>query len=185
MAQEEDTTLDPRSTHHDRSGSKRGGYGRFLSMVTTSTVVMFGLMYLNTYSLNHVFFSQTRMWMALYMGGVMAIIMLSFMLGMYANKRANVAIFVGALAAFAIGLGMVRSQAAVGDVAWMKAMIPHHSIAILTSERANISDPRVRALADAIIDAQRAEIAEMKLYIADIEANGDAPAGTPRDEQYK
>ena len=154
-------------------------------MVTTSTVVMFGLMYLNTYSLDHVFFSQTRMWMALYMGGVMAIIMLAFMVGMYADKRANVAIFVGALAAFAIGLGMVRSQATVGDVAWMKAMIPHHSIAILTSERANISDPRVRALADAIIDAQRAEIAEMKLYIADIEANGDAPAGTPRDEQYK
>ncbi|RJE81024.1 DUF305 domain-containing protein [Paracoccus sp. JM45] len=154
-------------------------------MIMTSTVVMFGLMYLNTYSLDHVFFSQTRMWMALYMGGIMAIIMLAFMLGMYANRRANVAIFVGALAAFALGLGMVRSQATVSDVAWMKAMIPHHSIAILTSERANISDPRVRALADAIIDAQRAEIAEMKLYIADIEANGDAPAGTPRDEQYK
>jgi uncharacterized protein (DUF305 family) len=63
-------------------------------------------------------------------------------------------------------------------------MIPHHSIAILTSERANLSDPRVRALADAIIAAQRAEIAEMKTYIADIEANGDAPPGTPRDEQY-
>ncbi|MFD1796830.1 DUF305 domain-containing protein [Paracoccus aurantiacus] len=154
-------------------------------MIMTSTVVMFGLMYLNTYSLDHVFFSQTRMWMALYMGGIMAIIMLAFMLGMYANRRANVAIFVGALAAFALGLGMVRSQATVSDVAWMKAMIPHHSIAILTSKRANISDPRVRALADAIIDAQRAEIAEMKLYIADIEANGDAPAGTPRDEQYK
>lgn len=72
----------------------------------------------------------------------------------------------------------------MGDVAWMKAMIPHHSIAILTSERANISDPRVRALADAIIDAQRAEIAEMKIYIVDIEANGDAPASTERDEQY-
>lgn len=185
MAQKEDITVDRRATHHDRSGSKGGGYGRFLWMIMTSTVVMFGLMYLNTYSLDHVFFSQTRMWMALYMGGIMAIIMLAYMLGMYANRRANVAIVVGALAAFALGLGMVRSQATVSDVAWMKAMIPHHSIAILTSERANISDPRVRALADAIIDAQRAEIAEMKLYIADIEANGDAPAGTPRDEQYK
>ena len=64
----------------------------------------------------------------------------------------------------------------------MKAMIPHHSIAILTSERADISDPRVRDLADAINEAQRNEIAEMKRYIADIEANGDAPAGTPRVE---
>jgi hypothetical protein len=104
---------------------------------------------------------------------------------MYSNRRANIAIIVGALAAFAVGVGLVRTQTTVGDVAWMKAMIPHHSIAILTSERANVSDPRVRALADAIIDAQLAEIAEMKLYITEIEANGDAPAGTLRDEQYK
>ncbi len=161
------------------------GYGRFAAMIATSTVVMFGLMYLNTYALDHIFFSQTRMWMALYMGGAMAIIMLAFMLGMYTNRRTNIAIFVGAALAFAAGVGLVRTQATVGDLAWMKAMIPHHSIAILTSERADNSDPRVRALADAIIDAQRAEIAEMKIYIADIEANGDAPAGTPRDEQYK
>lgn len=121
--------------------------------------------------------------MALYMGGAMAVIMLAFMLGMYSDRKANIAIFMGAAVAFAVGVGLVRTQATVGDVAWMKAMIPHHSIAILTSERADISDPRVRALADAIINAQRAEINEMKLYITDIEANGDAAAGTPRDPQ--
>ena len=152
-------------------------------MIGTSTVVMYGLMYLNTYALDHVFFSQTRMWMALYMGGMMAIIMLAFMLGMYSNRKTNIAIFAGAAIAFAAGLYLVRSQDTVGDVAWMKAMIPHHSIAILTSERANISDPRVRELADAIIEAQRSEIAEMKRYIADIEANGDAAPGTRRTEE--
>ena len=157
-----------------------GGYVRFFAMIATSTLVMYGLMYLNTYALDHVFFSQTRMWMALYMGAMMAIVMLAFMLGMYSNRTANVAIFAGAAIAFAAALFLVRSQATVGDVAWMKAMIPHHSIAILTSERAELSDPRVRALADAIIEAQRAEIEEMKLYIADIEANGDAAPGTGR-----
>ncbi|MFN0264234.1 DUF305 domain-containing protein [Tepidamorphus sp. 3E244] len=151
-------------------------------MIATSTIVMYGLMYLNTYALDHVFFSQTRMWMALYMGAIMAIVMLAFMLGMYSNAKANMAIFIGAALAFAVSLYLVRSQDTVGDVAWMKAMIPHHSIAVLTSERANISDPRVRALADAIIEAQRSEIEEMKGYITDIEANGDAPAGTPRDK---
>lgn len=169
------------NTHETGGGM---GYGRFGAMIVTSTVVMFGLMYLNTYALDHVFFSQTRMWMALYMGGVMAIIMLAFMLGMYSNRKANIAIFTGAALAFAVGVGLVRTQATVGDVAWMKAMIPHHSIAILTSERANISDPRVRALADAIIEAQLGEIEEMKLYIEDIEANGDAPAGAERNKQY-
>ena len=157
------------------------GYGRFFAMIATSTVVMFGLMYLNTYAMDHVFFSQTRMWMALYMGAVMAIIMLAFMLGMYSNRKINTAIFAGSAVAFGIFLWLVRSQSTVEDLAWMRAMIPHHSIAILTSERAEISDPRVRALADAIIEAQRGEIAEMKRYITDIEANGDAPAGTPRN----
>ena len=158
-----------------------GNYVIFFAMILTSTVVMYGLMYLNTYALDHVFFSQTRMWMALYMGGVMAIIMLAFMLGMYANRAMNIAIFTGGLIAFVLGVGLVRSQATIGDVAWMKAMIPHHSIAILTSERANLSDPRVRALADAIIETQRSEIAEMKRYIEDIEANGDAAPGAVRE----
>ena len=155
-------------------------YGRFCAMISTSTVVMFGLMYLNSYALDHIFFSQTRMWMAIYMGAVMAIVMLAFMLGMYTNKRFNLAIFAGAAVTFALSVWLVRSQETVDDLAWMRAMIPHHSIAILTSERADISDPRVRALADAIIEAQLSEIAEMKIYIADIEANGEAPAGTPR-----
>lgn len=72
---------------------------------------------------------------------------------MYKNKYANAAIVVGSVALMGSGLWLVRSQATVGDIAWMKAMIPHHSIAILTSERASISDPRVRGLADSIIEA--------------------------------
>ncbi len=139
-------------------------------MIATSTVVMFGLMYLNTYRLDHVFFSETRVYMALLMGAAMAVIMLGYMLNMYSSKRANVGIFVGSAALFALSLLLVRSQATVEDVSWMRAMIPHHSIAILTSERANLSDPRVRDLADRIIEAQRSEIAEMKALIDDLEA---------------
>lgn len=174
------------STNQDNVQNRtNGNYFRFFAMITTSTVVMYGLMYLNTYALDHVFFSQTRMWMALYMGGAMAIIMLAFMLGMYSNRKVNLAILLGAAIAFTSGLGLVRTQSTVGDIAWMKAMIPHHSIAILTSERADISDPRVRELANAIIDAQRGEIEEMKRYIADIEVNGDAPPGTGRNAVFK
>jgi uncharacterized protein (DUF305 family) len=62
----------------------------------------------------------------------------------------------------------------VQDEAYMKGMIPHHSIAILTSERSEIEDVRVRKLADEIIKAQRIEIAEMKWLIEDIEKNGAA-----------
>lgn len=144
-------------------------YGRFAGMIATSSVVMFAVMYLNTYSIDHATFSQTRLYMTLLMAATMAVVMLAFMLKMYKNKRANAAIFAGAAMVFAGALWLVRSQATVGQVSWMRAMIPHHSIAILTSERATITDPRVRALADGIIEAQRREIAEMKALIAELE----------------
>ena len=108
--------------------------------------------------------------MAVLMGAAITIVMLIFMLEMYPNKVVNFAIFGGAVAVFAFCLWPVRSQATVGEISWMKAMIPHHSIAILTSERAKIDGPRVRELADEIIKAQRKEIAVMKALIADLEA---------------
>ena len=153
-------------------------YGRFAAMIATSTVVMFGLMYLNTYALDHATFSQTRVWMAVLMGAVMAVVMLGFMWSMYANKTVNAAIMAVAVVVFAGSLWLVRSQETVDDVSYMSAMIPHHSIAIMTSRRAHIRDPRVRELADGIIEAQVREIAEMKELIADLKANplpDDAP----------
>jgi FlaA1/EpsC-like NDP-sugar epimerase len=144
-------------------------YPKFLAMIATSTVVMFILMYLNTYATDHIFFSETRTYMAIFMGATMGIVMLLFMLGMYKNKLVNTIILAGCAGTFALTLWLVRSQATVADVSWMKAMIPHHSIAILTSERAHISDPRVRELADEIIAAQRKEIGEMKTLIKDLE----------------
>lgn len=150
------------------------GYGRFAAMIATSTVVMFGLMYLNTYALSHVRYSETRVYMALVMGATMAVIMLGFMWSMYKKLWVNLAIIGGSVVVFALALWLVRSQTAVEDVSYMKAMIPHHSIAIMTSERARINDPRVRKLADEIIEAQRREIAEMENLIRDLERG---PAG--------
>jgi peptidoglycan/LPS O-acetylase OafA/YrhL len=152
-------------------------YRNFILMIAVSSTLMFFLMYLNTYQLSHVWFSQTRMFMTFIMAGSMALVMLYFMRHMYKDKKANLAIVTASVALMCLGLWLVRSQATVGDIAWMKAMIPHHSIAILTSERANITDPRVRKLADGIIEAQRREIGEMEFLIKDI---GNQPAEAPR-----
>lgn len=146
-------------------------YWRFAAMIAASTVIMYGLMYLNTFALDHVFFSQTRVWMALLMGAVMAAVMLGFMWKMYPNPRANLMILAVAALVFSGSLWLVRAQATVGDVAYMEAMIPHHSIAILTSTRAHIRDPRVRELADSIATTQVEEIAEMQQLIADLKQN--------------
>ena len=155
----------------DRKGHE-GNYGRFMAMVGTSTVIMFGLMYLNTYAMEHVYWSETRFWMMFVMGAVMAVVMLLFMWGMYKNTAKNWIIIGVAVVTFALSLFLVRSQETVYDSEWMSAMIPHHSIAIMTSERAHIEDKRVQELANSIITAQRKEIAEMEWLIEDIDRNG-------------
>lgn len=149
-------------------------YSRFAAMIGTSMLVMFGLMYLNSYETDHLRWSETRFYMTFIMGAAMAVIMLSFMLSMYKDQKTNLGIFAGSVVVFALALWLVRSQATVQDQSWMSAMIPHHSIAILTSERATIDDVRVRTLADEIIRAQRREIKEMEWLIRDIEDNGAA-----------
>jgi len=147
-------------------------YSKFFLMIATSTITMFVLMYLNTYQLSHVYFSETRTYMALYMGAMMAVIMLLFMLNMYKDKKKNITVLIASVTVFAGSLFLVRSQATVDDSSWMSAMIPHHSIAILTSERAKIKDKRVQELATNIIEAQRREIKEMQWLLKDIEKNG-------------
>lgn len=143
-------------------------YVKFTLMILTSTLLMYVMMYLNTYKWDHVYFSETRAYMALYMGAGMAVVMLAFMGNMYKKTKLNLVVYGVSVLAFAIGLWGVRSQATVDQVDWMQAMIPHHSIAILTSSRADIEDPRVRKLADDIISAQKREIAEMQELITEL-----------------
>ncbi|SDE14675.1 protein of unknown function [Pricia antarctica] len=145
-------------------------YTRFFLMLGGSFVAMYITMYLNTYQIDHVYFSLTRFYMTCLGIAAMAVIMLSLMLKMYKNKKKNIGIYVGSLVLFVGALVLVRAQKPIiGDVLWMKAMIPHHSIAILTSERANIEDPEVKMLAEDIIEAQRREIGEMKAMIERLE----------------
>lgn len=160
--------------HEPQHEGMKMSYRTFAAMILTSMVVMYGLMYLNTYEFTHVRWSETRLYMTFIMAAAMAVIMLSFMRRMYSNKQLNLAIYIGSLVVFLLALFLVRSQTLVGDSSYMSAMIPHHSIAILTSENAQIEDVRVRELANKIIAAQRREIDEMNWLLADIAENGVA-----------
>lgn len=156
-------------------------YLRFGAMIVTAMVAMFVLTYVNTYEWSHVQWSETRFYMTFVMGATMAVIMLAFMFSMYPNLKVNIAIVAAAVLVFAGALYLVRSQTTVQDRSYMRAMIPHHSIAILTSERAEIDDVRVCELAVGIIEAQRREIAEMKWLIDDIDDNGTADTAEAAD----
>ena len=141
---------DPLHAHQGR----RGKYGRFLLMILVSTVLMHLMTYANNYEVGHIYFSVTRLYMSLMMGALMAVVMLLFMWKMYPDKGVNALILMAGAAVFVVAFFLMRSQTFVGDAAWMRAMIPHHSIAILTSENASLTDPEVKQLAMRIIEAR-------------------------------
>ncbi len=149
-------------------------YLRFGAMIVTAMFVMYWVMFVGTYALDHVEFSESRVFMALTMGGTMGLVMLGWMLNMYKSVKGNLAIVAASLLLLGGGVFLDRSQATVQDSSWMRAMIPHHSLAITRSERAEITDVRVCELAREISEAQRREIAEMHWLLADIQANGEA-----------
>ncbi|WP_397445635.1 DUF305 domain-containing protein [Polaribacter sp. R77954] len=158
------------SNEHKDSNKSMSNYTKFFLMLGLSFIAMYITMYLNTYEFDHVYFSLTRFYMVCLGTSTMAVIMWFFMRNMYENKKKNIAILIGSFVLFAGSLGLVREQkSTVGDVLWMKAMIPHHSIAILTSGRADIKDPEVKKLAEDIIKAQKREIEEMKAMIKRLE----------------
>lgn len=152
------------------NSKNNNNYKTFFLMLACSFVAMYITMYLNTYAIDHVYFSLTRFYMTCLGISTMAVIMWFFMRNMYKNKKKNIAILAGSFMLFVAALSLVRVQKPIiGDILWMKAMIPHHSIAILTSERADIKDPEVKQLAEDIIEAQRKEIEDMKTMIKRLE----------------
>lgn len=157
------------NTSKENQNNHSSPYPKFFVMMAVSFLIMYGVMYLNTYELDHVYFSLTRFYMTCLMIATMAIVMLVFMLKMYQNKKMNTAIIAGSVILFFGALFLVRAQKPVDDLLWMRAMIPHHSIAILTSERADLKDPQVKELANSIITAQKKEIEEMKTMIKRLE----------------
>lgn len=151
---------------------QRGMYLRFAAMILTAMVLMYWLMFVGSWEWSHVRFSESRVFMALTMGGSMGLVMLAWMLNMYRSTKANTVVVVVSLLLLGGGIALDRSQATVGDVDFMQAMIPHHSLAITRAERAGMQDVRVCELAVEISEAQRREILEMDWLIQDIEENG-------------
>lgn len=158
----------------ENTNQKMGmSWTKFAVMIATSTVIMFFLMYQLVYSFDHAMFSVNRLISSLVMGCVMTIVMLGFMWPMYKGNRLKAGILAAAAVGGLILLAVNRTQSVVSDVTFMRSMIPHHSIAINNARKAGISDPRVRKLADEIIESQVREITEMKMLIDDINTNGE------------
>jgi uncharacterized protein (DUF305 family) len=147
------------------SNSQGMSYGKFMIMMLVSFLIMYLVMFLNMDKLNHYHTSATRIYMALLMVAPMTVVMMIMMGNMYPNKKTNTAIIIGSTVFFAIVLAALRTQTPISDVQYMKAMIPHHSSAIMVSKHANIKDPEVKKLSEQIIQSQEKEIAEMEAML--------------------
>jgi len=141
---------------------KNAPYQKLGISLALSFMAMYAVMFLNVASSDHVYLSLTRFYMTLLMICPMAIIMLLTMPGMYSNRKRNIALLVISVAVFFASLVGLRQQVFIGDEQYMRGMISHHSSAIMTSQKASITDPEVVALAQGIIRSQEEEIAQMK-----------------------
>lgn len=159
---------------HERGHSTMGMYLRFAAMILTGMVVMYATMFVGSYAWSHIRLSESRIFMALTMGGAMGLVMIAWMLKMYKSTKANIAVVTASAVVLAGGIWLDRSQILVDDVGFMNSMIPHHSLAITRSERFQNTDIRVCELAVEISEAQRREIFEMDWLISDIRDNGPA-----------
>ena len=173
----------PQDKDQDESSGHSKMYVRFAAMILTSMVLMYWAMFLGSWEVDHVRFSQSRVFMALTMGGTMGLVMLGWMLNMLRSVKGNVVVIAVSLLLLTGGIALDRSQATVGDVAFMRGMIPHHSLAITRSERFSVEDIRVCELAVRISEAQRREILEMDWLIQDIRENG--AASTPAEARER
>lgn len=168
---------------HDEGKMMRTMYLRFGAMILTSMVVMYAVMYVGTWRWDHVMFSESRVFMALTMGGAMGLVMIAWMLNMYKSVKGNIAVVLASVLLLAGGTVLDRSQVTVDDSGWMSAMVPHHSLAITRSARADIDDVRVCRLAADIIAAQKREIREMQWLLEDIEENGEAVTAAAAEDR--
>jgi hypothetical protein len=153
---------------------KSGNYLKFLLLLALSFMIMYGVMFLNIAQIDHLYLSTTRFYMTLLMIAPMAIVMVLFMPMMYKNRRLNLVIIVSGTAVFFLSLALLRNQVFINDTQYMKAMIPHHSSAIMVSQQADLKDPRVQELAKRIAESQKKEIAEMKEILRSLEDDNQA-----------
>ncbi|AOO81609.1 DUF305 domain-containing protein [Bosea vaviloviae] len=144
----------------------RGHYRRFAVELTLDFIAMYVVMYAMIATLRHFHFNLNNVYMTLMMLAPMSIIMLVSMRSMFPSRRLNLLIGAGAIAIFLASFAAMRTQAGVDNADFLRAMIPHHSGAILMCEQASITDVEITALCREIVASQQKEIAQMEAILA-------------------
>jgi hypothetical protein len=145
-------------------------YATLAVAVTVHFFIMWALTYSGVWSFDHIWLNLNRFYMAVVMVAPMVVVMVIAMRHMFPDKRVNVALLSVSTLVFAGAFASIRSQALVGDEQLSRSMIPHHSIAIKTCERARLDDPETIQLCREIVETQQEEIAQMERILARLDA---------------
>ena len=137
---------------------KHNHYTRLMVMTALSFISMYVLMYAMVDSASSVFNNFNQVYMAGLMTAPMVVIELLLMRAMYENKKLNIVVIAGAVAAGLVLFTMIRQQTAISDRQFLRSMIPHHSGAILMCRQASLQDPEIWKLCEAIVSSQQHEI---------------------------
>jgi hypothetical protein len=141
-------------------------YGMLGLNLGLSAVIMYLVMFTMIDSTGEFYNNIDNVYMTLMMVSPMAILMLLMMGSMYTNRALNLVLYAAFAAIFILSFVGMRTQALVGDDQFLRAMIPHHSGAILMCREARISDPEIAALCARIRQSQKEEIDQMKAVLA-------------------
>jgi hypothetical protein len=153
--------------HAMHGSSPMAPYRRLAVSLALSYVIMYASMYARVVTFDHAYLSLNQAYMAGLMVAPMLLVMLATMSHMFAKHGLNIALALLGLALIALFLFMIRTQAAVGDVQFLRSMIPHHSGAILVCRNASLRDARAVELCKGIIESQEREIREMKALLGE------------------
>ncbi|EQB04102.1 MULTISPECIES: DUF305 domain-containing protein [Sphingobium] len=153
--------------HPSGHGSpQKGAYWSLALQTLVSGVIMYLVMFVMIDGLDSFYNNLNMLYMTMMMVAPMVVLMILAMRHMFPSKAANIALIGVSLIAFFGSFALIRTQTTIGDTAFLRSMIPHHSGAILMCREARLSDPEVVRLCTSIEQSQRQEIDEMKAILA-------------------
>lgn len=145
---------------------KPTGYRSLAIQTAISGAIMYLVMFVMIDSLNSFFNNLNMLYMTMMMVAPMVVLMILGMRHMFPSRAANLILISASVVAFFGSFALIRTQTTIGDIQFLRSMIPHHSGAVLMCREAKLTDPEITTLCQSIEQSQTREIEQMKRILS-------------------